>query len=357
MIRPYFRFSVPISALLVLLLAAPLPAQTEGQDGGLWLPEGASTYTDEVDFLYKAIFWVTTGMFVLTEGLLLLFCIIYRRREGHRPQYTHGSRTAEITWTIVPALMLLGLAVWQIPTWDHIKKDFPPPGPGVTEVKVLAEQYTWNFMYPGTKDRFEAEYDASTIKLLHLPFGDKALLHLRSKDVIHSLFIPHMRVKQDVVPGIRLRTWFEPSRMKLIEIHGPQSQDGRNPDRSPRMVQPFVWVNDPKEFEAGGAYFNERIAVSAVQNYVHHDGLYRVLDRDGTPHPVRVLHQGKIMTGQSWESCKYALGIFDIACAELCGMGHYGMKAYLVVEPRSSYENWLEDQLGEAAPVWAFWKD
>src|SRR6185503_7497369 len=87
----------------------------QNQDNpGVWLPYSASSYADEIDGLYRLIFWLTAGMFFLTEGLLLIFCVIYRRRPGHRPTYTHGNHKAEITWTVVPALMLLGLAIWQI---------------------------------------------------------------------------------------------------------------------------------------------------------------------------------------------------------------------------------------------------
>src|ERR1043166_2945381 len=180
------------------------PSQ-DGSGGWPWgkLPDGASTYSKDVDILYIGIFWVVTGMFILTEGLLIIFCVLYRRRPGHRPSYTHGSRVAEITWTIVPALMLLTIAIVQIGTWNHIKKEMPAPGPGVTEVRALAQQYQWNIQYPKTKEKVQGDNDASTVGVMHIPFGDKALVHLRSADVIHSMFIPQMRVKQDLVPGLR----------------------------------------------------------------------------------------------------------------------------------------------------------
>jgi heme/copper-type cytochrome/quinol oxidase subunit 2 len=59
----------------------------------------------------------------------------------------------------------------------------------------------------------------------------------------------------------------------------------------------------------------------------------------------------------SWAGCDYCLGIFDIACAELCGLGHYKMKGYLTVEPRASYEEWLKDTTQyESSPVWKLWR-
>ncbi len=340
-----------------------------GQDGGMWLPHGASTYTEAIDRLWFIIFYVVIAMFILVEGLIVVFCIMYRRRPGHRPAYTHGSRTAEITWTIIPGLMLLGLAIWQIPTWNHVKRDFPPPGKGVTEVRVMGEQYKWNFLYPGTKAQFKGDHDYSNLSLLNVPFGDKVLLHLRSKDVIHSIFIPHMRVKQDTVPGLRQRTWFEPSRFQLIDLRAPVLQEGSYWDKKarngageskPRMVQPVVWASAAADFEPGGRFFDKRIAVSALSDYSQDNGLYKVFTPQGQAKRVRVLHQGKVMTGQEWASCDFALGIFEIACAELCGMGHYTMRAFLVVHPRASYDWWIKEESENAdkpAPIWNLWKD
>lgn len=373
------RRSIGWTALALLCAAAPAIAGGD-QEGGLWLPHGASTYTGDVDFLYKVIFWVTTGMFFLVEGLLLLFCVLYRRRPGHRPHYTHGSNVAELTWTIIPGLMLLGLAVWQIPTWHKIKDQFPKPGLGVTEVDVQGEQFKWFYRYrldSAQKATFETTNDV-TAGLFRMPFGDTALVHLRSKDVIHSFFIPHMRVKQDAVPGLRNRIWFKPNRIQLVKL----SKTGEAAPSSD-----FIWVDDPKEFEPGGKYHSSRIAVAAnvgyqafrlkdlegvranspnlVEVYKKHKiepGTYGPIINPGTGQPAkqRVLYQGQVLKGQDWQSCDYALGIFDIACAELCGAQHYTMQSFLIVEPRASFNAWLEEAAREDAEPearWGLWKN
>ena len=129
-------------AAAFLLLAGGFACAQDQDHPGVWLPFSASTYADDVDSLYRLIFWLTTGMFILTEGLLLIFCIIYRRRPGHRPTYTHGNNTAEIAWTVVPALMLLTVAILQIPTWNNIKKRFPDANAkDVTLIDFMGEQY------------------------------------------------------------------------------------------------------------------------------------------------------------------------------------------------------------------------
>lgn len=341
-----------IAGAFVLLLGGVAAAQgydTSGQDGGLWLPPGASTYTRDVDFLYKVIFYVVTGMFLLTEGLLITFCILYRRRPGHRPAYTHGSNAAEITWTVIPALMLLGLALWQIPTWNMIKQhDRFPKGPDVTTVDVMAETFSWSYRYPGTKELTEEKKYDITVGRLNVPFGNKVVCNLRSRDVIHSMFIPHMRVKQDAVPGLRQKLWFEPNRIWLWDIREKKK----------------IWVNDPKAFEPGGAYYDKRVAVDispATTNYQETPKGYEpVVLPNGVRKKVGVLYQGKVLEGQEWDSCDYAVGLFEIACAELCGQGHYRMKSTMAVLPRAAYEHWIKaeaEEVAEPAPIWKWWRD
>jgi cytochrome c oxidase subunit II len=368
----------------LLFLGGAAMAQGTAQDSpGVWLPYSASSYSESVDFLYRVIFWVTTAMFILTEGLLLFFCIVYRRRPGHRPTYTHGNTKAEITWTIIPALMLLGLAIWQIPAWNNIKKRFPKDGEDghkVLTVDTLGEQFKWNFRYPGTKEKFKKEYDYTNLSNVHMPFGHTAVFNLRSKDVIHSVFIPHMRVKQDTVPGLRQRLWFKPNRTFLREIKGTQIQEGnmylkdKVTDewvKQPRMVQPtrFVYLDDDqdkdipadafraKDFLPGGKLFEERIA---VEGHNEVNGLYTVPVINGVSKKVKILYRGKVEEDQAWDSCKYALGIYEIACAELCGMGHNTMRAFLYVDPPAVYDAWLTANMDEPdapPPVWKFWRN
>jgi len=353
-------------------------AQGTPQDNpGVWLPFSASSYADEIDFLYRVIFWITTGMFVLTEGLLLIFCVIYRRRPGHRPTYTHGNSTAEITWTIIPALMLIGLAIWQIPTWNAIKKHFPDQkDPNVLTVDVLGEQYKWNVRYPGTKAKYKGEFDYTNLSNIHMPLGNTALFNLRSKDVIHSVFIPHMRVKQDTVPGLRQKLWFKPNRAFVVDLKAPREKTGQSIyvlennewTKKEQEVQPrkFVYLDDDpkapvaefhaKDFTPGGKLFDKKIAMLG-HNEVN--SIYTVPVINNVAKKVRVLYQGKVADGQ-FADCDYANGIYEIACAEHCGMRHYTMRAFLYVEPAVSYENWLKTEMEDVSdppPAWKFWRD
>jgi cytochrome c oxidase subunit 2 len=382
-----------IAAFLLAFAGSAVAQQTNPQDSpGVWLPYSASTYSEAVDFLYRVIFWVTTGMFLLTEGLLLIFCVIYRRRPGHRPTYTHGNNKAEITWTVVPALMLLGLAIWQIPTWNKIKKDWPVDGQTgydgkivkLSTIDILGEQYKWNVRFPGSKAKYKGENELTNLSNVHIPLGNTALFNLRSKDVIHSVFIPHMRVKQDTVPGLRQKLWFKPNRMFLKQLKDdkgaplPLVQDGdkhifvKEGDdwvKKPLMIQKsvFVYTDDDdkfapadclraKDFLEGGKLWEKKIAVIG---HSEKNGVYEVPVINGVAKKVQVLQKGKVAAG-ALADCDYALGIYEIACAELCGLGHYTMRAFLYVDPPAAYENWMKTEVEDASdplPVWKFWRD
>lgn len=342
----------------------------------IWLPDSASTYSPRIDYLYKVIFWVTTGMFVLVEGLLLAFCVIYRRRPGHRPVYTHGNTKAEVTWTVVPGLMLLGLAIWQIPTWNDIKKpDWKQLEKESLVVDVFGEQFKWNFRYPGAKEKYKGEFDYTNLSQLHVPFGQKVMLNLRSKDVIHSVYIPAMRVKQDTTPGLRQRIWFQPNRFKLINLDPKapllvEKKYGTDWITKKPLIwreQQFEWVGfdpgapDPKaaaaqalqEFER--KYAGKRVAVGGILSagYWQKDGFYQPLNPAAK---IRTMVVGGKIEDAAWSQCDYALGVFEIACAELCGEGHYTMRGFLVVEPPASFDFWLKDEVENAPEPPAIWK-
>jgi cytochrome c oxidase subunit 2 len=374
--------SIAGSACLVLLaLALPAFAQQAGyepdtrfQEGGWWFPEAASDYSGRIDYMYRVIFVAVAFMFLLTEGLLIAFCILYRRRPGHRPTYIHGSNKAELVWTVIPALMLLGIAVWQIPHWNVIKRDgFPKAGdPNVTVVDIMGEQFKWHFRYPGSKAKLEdAKKDVNTTGIMRVPLGDAVLCNLRSKDVIHSVFIPLMRVKQDTVPGLRQRLWFRPNRMKLIDLKAATFADPegyKTTTGQVRTLQPVKWayIGDKrpddksfceKDFEAGGLLFEKKIALS---DYAEVEGFYDVIKvkATGQSKKVRILEKGQVKTGD-WKDCDYAVGIVEIACAELCGQGHYTMRSQMYVEPRAAFKNWLQEEADSDAdvPAFKFWID
>ena len=180
-----------------------------------WFPEAASSYAPQIDRLFTIILWITGSIFVLVEGALLWFLIRYRHRRQSSAAYVHGNTTAEIIWTTLPACIVIYLAFASQRVWSHIQG---PPPPHQLEVEIKAEQFAWNVRYAGPDGRLNSEDDLETINQLHLPVGQVVLLHLKSKDVIHSFFVPQFRLKRDAVPGLTSRVWLQATKTGQFEI-------------------------------------------------------------------------------------------------------------------------------------------
>ena len=170
------------------------------------LPESFSTFGGDVDQLYYIILWITGIIFFITESLLLYFIVRYRHREGRTAAFEHGSNKMEIVWTVATLVICLAIGIVSKPVWDTMKVDVPD---GALEVIVTAKQFEWNVTYPGTDGVLGTADDYSLINALHAPEDRPVLIYLRAEDVLHSFFLPEMRVKQDAVPGQEIRVWFE----------------------------------------------------------------------------------------------------------------------------------------------------
>lgn len=240
-----------LAAALIASAALLLPSVSSALPFWMKLPEGVSTYSDRIDGLFRLILWITGIIFVVVELLLLFFLVRYRHREGRRARYTHGSNRLEVIWTIVPAVICVVLALLSRATWADIKQHMPHDA---IQVEVTGEQFAWNIRYPGPDGQFGTADDILSLNQFHFPVGKPVVVTLRSKDVIHSFFMPEFRVKQDAVPGMSTRIWFEATRT----------------------------------------------------------------------------------------------GHWEIACAELCGLGHYRMKGFVTVETPEEFSKWLAEQASGA---------
>jgi cytochrome c oxidase subunit 2 len=180
-----------------------------------FLPENVSTYGGEIDFLFYVIYYITAIAFVLVAVVMVAFLIMYRHREGRRATYLHGNTTLEITWTIVTALIFIVLAFMSEPLWGRIKQQVPPTN---IQVRVTAKQFNWEFLYPGPDGKFDTADDLLLDNELHVPVNRVVQVFLTSKDVIHSFFLPHLRMKQDTLPGRVIQGWFEATKTGVYEI-------------------------------------------------------------------------------------------------------------------------------------------
>lgn len=244
----------------------------------LGLPPQASAHAAEIDNLIGIIHWLMAFLFVGWGGFFLYTLIRYRGGAHPKADYagvkSHTSTYLEIAVAVIEVVLLVGFS---IPLWAKVVVNVPDEKDAEV-VRVVAEQFLWNIHYPGADGVFGrtslelidtesnplgldrndpfAKDDITTINQLHLPVNKPALIHLSSKDVIHSFALPIMRVKQDAIPGMVIPVGFTP-----------------------------------------------------------------------------------IVTGES-----------EIACAQLCGLGHYRMRGFLTIHTQEGYEAWLAAQAPKPEP-------
>ena len=205
----------------------------------LGLPVQASTHAAELDQMTVLIHWLMLVLFV-GWGLFFIF-VLFRFRAGAHPKADYVgakgklSKGLEVGVVVIEAVLLVFYA---IPAWAKRVQTFPAENEA-TVVRVVAEQFAWNVHYPGPDGKFgrtdislissdnplgldrrdpNAKDDITTINQLNLPIDRPVLIHLSSKDVIHSFAVYEMRVKQDAIPGMNIPVWFIPNRVGEYEI-------------------------------------------------------------------------------------------------------------------------------------------
>ncbi len=165
-------------------------------------PENISKYAQGVDNLYTLIFWITFVVLVLVFATLIAFLILYRHREGRRAEYIEGSTKLEIIWTTATTVIVFGLAMLSFPQWNQLKGT---PENADYVVQVQGEQFNWFMIYPGPDNEFGTDDDLKIENELYVPIDKDIQIELTSIDVIHSFFIPNLRLKQDALPNRVLR--------------------------------------------------------------------------------------------------------------------------------------------------------
>ena len=171
-----------------------------------WLPVDVSTFGREIDSLFYLIYYITGATFILVTFLMILFLVMYRQKEGRRATYSHGNTTLEIVWTIIPAAILVVLSFMSVSTWAKVKRFAPDSD---FEIQVTAKQFNWEVVYPGPDGKLGTADDVQFDNDIHVPVHKVVRVHLSSKDVIHSFFLPNLRLRQDAVPGRSILVWFE----------------------------------------------------------------------------------------------------------------------------------------------------
>jgi cytochrome c oxidase subunit 2 len=180
-----------------------------------WLPEDVSTYGREIDALFFLIYYITAATFVIVTVLMIWFLWKYRDQGNRRATYSHGNTTLEIIWTVIPAAILIVISFMSVSTWAKVKREAPPTD---FEVSVAAKQFNWDVAYPGPDGKLGTEDDIRFDNDIHVPVNKIVRVHISATDVIHSLFIPNLRFKQDAVPGRTILAWFEATKPGRYEL-------------------------------------------------------------------------------------------------------------------------------------------
>jgi len=224
------------------------------------------------------MFWVTTIItgivFILANMALFYFAFRYQYKETNKAYFYPDNHKLEIAWTVIPAIVLTLLVGYGLKVWTQITDD-PPQEAEVVE--VMGYQFAWKVRYPGNDgvlggydyqlidpiNEFgvdfsdKASFDDFVPREIHVPKGKPVLLKIRARDVLHSVYLPHFRVKMDAVPGMPTRFWFIPT--KSTE---EMRQETGNPEfnyelacteicgRGHFSMRLLMVVDEPAEYEA-----------------------------------------------------------------------------------------------------------
>ncbi|MCD4732338.1 MAG: cytochrome c oxidase subunit II [Bacteroidales bacterium] len=154
----------------------------------------ASNFVDGVDLSFAVILGISVFFLVAITAVMIWFVIKYNRKRNPTAVNIDGNHKLEIIWTVIPTLLVLVMFYFG---WMGYKpmRDFPKDS---IEVKAIAQMWSWNFEYPNGK----------ISDTLVVPIDKAVTLNLESRDVLHSLYIPAFRIKEDVVPGADNKMWF-----------------------------------------------------------------------------------------------------------------------------------------------------
>ena len=204
-----------------------------------WFPAAISNHAQALNRQFMITIMVVG--FAFTAAQIGLGYMLWKYRDtnnGTRAVYSHGSNKLEVLWTVITAVIFIGLGVMGQSVWASLRLNDAPAGS--YQVEVVAQQFQWNFHYSGKDVLFgrtdpsliddsslnfvgldESDpnaLDDSVVTALAIPVNRPVELILRSKDVIHSFWVPQLRFKQDLVPGMAIKVHFTANKVGKYEL-------------------------------------------------------------------------------------------------------------------------------------------
>ncbi|MGI9089983.1 MAG: cytochrome c oxidase subunit II, partial [Gemmatimonadaceae bacterium] len=193
---PRLRRLIPLGTVAVLALA--LAACARDYPNTTFVPH--SDLGRAIDFLWKRLLLFGTAVFIFVEAALIFVIWRYRRRNDDiMPPQTHGNVPLEITWTLIPAVILAFIAVPTVRTIFVTQAKAPA---GAMVIEVYGHQWWWEFRYP--------QYNIVTANEIYIPKGRTVDFVLQTKDVLHSFWIPQLAGKRDLIANHINHIWFTP---------------------------------------------------------------------------------------------------------------------------------------------------
>ena len=326
------------------------------------------------------IYLIHVLMFILGIGWgIFLIYTLLRFRQSKNPiaNYagvrSHLSSYLEIGVAVIEGVLLIGIS---LPFWSQQLVDANvKSGKAPLVVRVLAEQFAWNFHYPGPDGKFgriinpktvkgnksfyrdnpvgldlsdpNARDDVTTVNQLHLPVNKPVIAQLMSKDVIHAFSLPVMRVKQDTIPGVQIPVYFEPNKSSYDLVNITNFTVTSKGDQisvitvGPEHIKDF-YGREEKDFYGilgraakvlfTGSELGQRGQELVVKNINLENGTFEVSS------PKDLTGSKIVKISRPWE----------VSCAQLCGIGHYRMRADMVVHPEDEFEKWMAKKVAES---------
>lgn len=262
--------------------------------------EAASAHGGGLDALFDTTMFWTGIVFVLTQILLFWYAFKFRYKPGRKASFMPHNNTVEVVWTIIPALVMCFLVVKGLVVWNEVMADIPE-GEEHIEIEATGVQFNWLLRYPGPDGVLgtrnfkkitginplgQVWEDTKNLDDIHpseivLPKGKKVRVRITARDVLHNFDLPHFRVKMDAIPG--LPTYFVFTPIKTTEEYRQEL----------RKYDEYQALSDPDDPESP---------------------------------PL-------------WKAFEY-----ELACAELCGKGHYSMRRVVRIVEQEEYDKWLAEQ-------------
>jgi cytochrome c oxidase subunit II len=227
-------------ALAVIIWIVTLLSVLLFLSGKWWLPAAISNHAPALDRQFMITIIVVGISF--TAAQVGLGWMVWKYRDTGKPAdralYSHGSNNLEVLWTVITAVVFITLGVMGQSVWAQLRLNDAPPGSYTVE--VVAQQFQWNFHYPGKDNLFGRTdpkliddgalnfigldasdpnaKDDSVTAVLAIPVNRPVELRLRSKDVIHNFWVPQLRFKQDLVPGMEIKVHFTANKVGKYEL-------------------------------------------------------------------------------------------------------------------------------------------